>query len=163
MLILKWLLFVVLLLAVLAVGAGQLGLLQGRAPADLGVHHGRLKPPSATENSVSSQAGLYPNHPQHRAAQIAPLAMHGTGPQTLARLAKLVAATPGAQVVQQTPDYLYARYSSRLMKYTDDVEFWFDPAAGAVQVRSASRLGRKDFGANRQRVQALRAALAAPP
>jgi uncharacterized protein (DUF1499 family) len=30
-----------------------------------------------------------------------------------------------------------------------------------VHVRSASRLGRKDFGVNRARVEALRAALAA--
>jgi len=39
------------------------------------------------------------------------------------------------------------------------VEFWFDPAAGAVQVRSASRLGSKDFGVNRARIETLREAL----
>ncbi len=47
------------------------------------------------------------------------------------------------------------------MKYTDDVEFWFDPAAGVVQVRSASRVGRKDFDVNRQRVELVRARLQA--
>jgi uncharacterized protein (DUF1499 family) len=47
------------------------------------------------------------------------------------------------------------------MRYTDDVEFWFDPAAQVVQVRSASRLGYSDRGANRARIEALRARLAA--
>jgi uncharacterized protein (DUF1499 family) len=42
------------------------------------------------------------------------------------------------------------------------VEFWLDPAAGVVQVRSASRLGYGDWGANRKRVEALRQRLAAP-
>ena len=44
------------------------------------------------------------------------------------------------------------------MKYVDDVEFWFDPAANAIQVRSASRVGRGDLGVNRKRIEAVRAA-----
>jgi uncharacterized protein (DUF1499 family) len=46
------------------------------------------------------------------------------------------------------------------MKFVDDAEFWVDPQAQAVQVRSAARLGRRDFGVNRARVEVLRAALA---
>jgi hypothetical protein len=80
------LLIVLLVVAVAAIGAGQAGLLQGRAPSDLGVRDGRLKPPSATENSVTSQAALYPDHPQRRYADIAPLALRGDGPATIARI-----------------------------------------------------------------------------
>jgi uncharacterized protein (DUF1499 family) len=64
-------------------------------------------------------------------------------------------------VVEARADYLRATFTTRLMKFTDDVEFWLDPAAGVVQVRSASRLGRKDFGTNRARVEALRTQLQA--
>ncbi|GAB2902908.1 hypothetical protein GCM10027046_35250 [Uliginosibacterium flavum] len=46
------------------------------------------------------------------------------------------------------------------LKFVDDLELWFDPAKQVVQVRSASRVGRKDFGINRQRVESLRAGLA---
>jgi uncharacterized protein (DUF1499 family) len=46
------------------------------------------------------------------------------------------------------------------MKYVDDAEFWFDPGASVVQLRSASRLGRKDFGVNRARIESIRQALA---
>src|SRR5713226_4435435 len=159
--VIKWLVIVVLLLAVAAVVAGQLGLLQGTAPTDLGVRNGRLKPPSNTENSVTSQAALYPDHPQRKYADIAPLPLKGDGPVTLSRIKTIVEGMDGAKVVKSDPDYLYAQFTTRLMKYVDDVEFWFDPAAKAIQVRSASRLGSGDMGVNRKRIEAVRAALEA--
>jgi len=47
------------------------------------------------------------------------------------------------------------------MKFVDDAEFWFDPASGMIQLRSSSRVGSRDFGVNRQRIEALRERLAA--
>ena len=166
MFFIKWLViwFVVAILVgiVLAVAAGQLGFLQGTAPTDLGVRDGKLKPPSSTENSVSSQAALYPDHPQRSYADIAPLALKGDGPATLARIKAIVEGMDGAKVVKSEPGYLYAQFTTKLMKYVDDVEFWFDPAANAIQVRSASRVGRGDMGVNRKRIEAVRAALDPP-
>ena len=161
MLIIKWLAIVVLLVIVLAVAAGQLGFLQGTAPTDLGVRDGKLKPPSMTENSVTSQAALYSDHPQRKYADIAPLALKGHGPATLAKIKTIVEGMDGAKVVKSEPGYLYAQFTTQLMKYVDDVEFWFDPAANAIQVRSASRVGRGDMGVNRKRIEAVRAALEA--
>lgn len=166
--ILKWLsilLAVVVVVAVVAVGAGQGGLFRGSAPTDLGVHGGKLKPPSATDNSVSSQARLYPDNPQRESAQIAPLPLRGDapGPGTMAKIKSVVEAMSGAQVVKSDADYLYAQYTTPLMKFVDDVEFWYDPAAQAIQVRSASRIGKGDMGVNRKRIEAVRAALAASP
>ena len=161
--IVKWLLIVIVVLVVAGIAAGQLGLLRGTAPSDLGVKDGRLKPPSSTENSVSSQAGLHPEHPQRQYAEIAPLALRGDGAQTIAALERVVAAMPGAQVITHQPDYLYAQFTTKLMKFVDDTEFWFDPANNVVQVRSASRIGRRDMGVNRARVEAVRTALAAQP
>ena len=157
--VLNWILAGIVLLAVAGVVGAQFGLMRGVAPKDLGVHGGRLKPPSSSPNSVSSQAGLWPEHPQRSAAQIAPLALQGDGPATLARIRAIVQAMPGATVVTDRPDYLYAQFETRWMKYVDDAEFWFDPAAQVVQVRSASRIGRKDFGTNRERIEAIRSAL----
>ena len=162
MLIIKWLVIAVLLVIVLAVAAGQLGFLQGTAPNDLGVHDGKLKPPSMTENSVTSQAALYPDHPQRKYADIAPLRVKGDGPATLARIKAIVEGMDGAKVIKSEPDYLYAQFTTKLMKYVDDVEFWYDPAANVIQVRSASRVGRGDLGVNRKRIEAVRAALDPP-
>jgi uncharacterized protein (DUF1499 family) len=78
----------------------------------------------------------------------------------MARLNALLQAEPGATIVDSRVDYLRVQYTTRLMKFVDDVEFWFDPVQGVVQVRSASRVGRNDFGVNRRRIEQLRDKLA---
>lgn len=137
--------------------AGQLGLLKGTAPHDLGIKDGRLKPPARTPNSVSSQAHLYPDHPQTQYAAIAPLDYQGDAKTAMAKLASVVQAQPGTVIVTQTDGYLYAQSTTRLLRFTDDVEFWLDTANQKIHVRSASRIGRKDFGVNRQRIESIRA------
>ncbi len=156
----KWLVIAVVVLALLALGAGQMGLLRGSVPTDLGVRDGKLKAPSATANSVSSQAALHPDHPQRNQAAIAPLPLKGDGRATLARIRAIVETMEGGGVVKSESDYLHAEFTTRLMGFVDDVEFWFDPVAQAIQVRSASRIGRSDFDANRKRIEDVRAALA---
>ena len=127
-----------------------------------GVTDGKLKRPSRTENSVSSQAALHPDHPMRAYAEVAPLALNGDGPATMAKLSRLLQAMPGVKVVKdEGKGYLYAQCTTTLLKFVDDIELWFDETNQVVQVRSASRIGRKDFGVNRQRVEALRAALKA--
>ena len=165
MVVVKWIVIVVAVLVLAALGAGQLGWLAGAAPTDLGVHNGRLKPPALTPNSVSSQASLYPDHSQRAFAQISPLALQGDGPRTIAKLKAILQARGDVAVVKSEPDYLYVRYTSRWMRFVDDVEFWFDPAHQVIQVRSTSRIGQGDMGVNRARVESLRQTLqgTAPP
>jgi uncharacterized protein (DUF1499 family) len=59
-------------------------------------------------------------------------------------------------IIEATDSYLYAEFKSKLMGYVDDVEFYLDPAANVIQVRSASRLGQSDLGVNRQRIETIR-------
>jgi uncharacterized protein (DUF1499 family) len=160
MTIVKTVLIALVLIAITIALAAQFGLLRGRMPNDLGARDGKLKPPSVTPNSVSSQAGLYPEHPQRRYADIAPFPIEGSGPQTLERIRRVVEGMEGAKVVHSDSGYLYVQFTSRMMKFVDDTEFWVDARNGVVQVRSASRLGSKDFGMNRARVEAIRARLA---
>jgi len=137
--------------------AGQLGFLSGEPPQDLGVKEGRLKPPSATPNSVSSQAALYPDHPQRGYADIAPFQYSGDGKLALQKISRILRSMPKTIVVTETPDYLYAQSTTPLLKFTDDVEFWLNPDEQLIHVRSASRIGRKDFAVNRTRVENIRA------
>jgi len=156
----KLLWYLTLLVLVFAAGlvlAGQLGFLSGTMPQELGVTDGRLRPPSRTSNSVSSQASLYPEHPQGDYASIAPLAYAGDGDAAMARLAVLLQKSERMVVVTRTPDYIYAQCTTALLKFTDDMEFWLDRPNSVIQVRSASRLGKKDFGVNRARVESIRA------
>jgi hypothetical protein len=69
---LNWLLIIFIGLPLVALAAGQLGLLRGTAPADLGLRDGKLKAPANSPNSVSSQTALWPNHPQAGYAAIGP-------------------------------------------------------------------------------------------
>jgi uncharacterized protein (DUF1499 family) len=139
--------------------AGQLGLLRGKAPQDLGFKDGKLKRPSRTPNSVSSQADLWPDHPQKTYSAIAPFKVSGDGSAELKKIAETLRAMPRTVVVTQEAGYVYAQCTTRVLKFTDDVEFALDAAAGVIHVRSGSRLGQKDFGVNRARMEALRAAV----
>ena len=122
-----------------------------KRPSNLGVHDGRLAPPNRNPNNVSSQA------PQDDAEHyVAPLKFRGSGAEALAALRKVVEAMERTLVLRHERDYLYAEFRSKLMGYVDDVEFYLEESDGVIHVRSASRLGRRDFGVNRARIEALR-------
>jgi uncharacterized protein (DUF1499 family) len=121
-----------------------------RRPTNLGVKNGRLAPCRRTPNCVSSQAD--PADAEH---YIAPL----TG--RIEDVRRAVESMPRTTIVSVTADYLYAEFRSKLLGFVDDVEFFFD--GSAVQVRSASRLGRRDFAVNRKRVERVREMLRRKP
>ncbi len=129
-------------------------------PKTLGVTKGRLAPCPDSPNCVSSQA-------VHESQRVEPLKFApaagesnaGVSPQMIERLAAIVGTFPRATVVRQTDDYLHAEFTSALFRFVDDVEFYFDRDTNQLHVRSASRVGRSDLGANRRRVEAIRAAL----
>jgi len=114
-----------------------------KRPGNLGVRDGRLAPCKRSPNCVSSQAD--PADPEH---YIAPI----QGNMAAARSA--VQSLPRTRVVKEEKNYLYAEFRTPIMRYVDDVEFFFD--GQLLQVRSCSRLGRRDFGVNRKRVEELR-------
>jgi uncharacterized protein (DUF1499 family) len=158
----RLLLFVVLLAAGAAAGVAlHTALTQGdtmfagKRPQNLGYGTGRLAPCKSSPNCVSSYAD--PKDEEH---YIAPIALKGNASgDPMAAVRKAVESMPRTTVVQVEPDYLYAEFRSKLMGFVDDVEFLADRAKGVVHVRSASRLGRKDFGVNRERIEQLRSML----
>jgi uncharacterized protein (DUF1499 family) len=72
-----------------------------------------------------------------------------------------VLSLPRTQIVAESGDYLHAECSSAVFGFVDDLELHLRPQGGLIAVRSASRLGYRDFGVNRKRVEKLRAVLAA--
>jgi len=133
-----------------------MGLFAGTPPADLGAKDGRLKPCPRSPNCVSSQADR-----ADETHAIAPLAFKGDPAGAWRALRDLVAGWERAKVVVDEDAYLRAEFATRVMGFVDDVEFLLDPGARVIHVRSASRLGRRDFGVNRERVEAIRSRLAA--
>jgi uncharacterized protein (DUF1499 family) len=154
--IIRIILAVLILIPIAVLIAGQLGLLHGQRPSDLGAPNHMLKAPGEKSlNTVSSQAALHPHTNYHK---IAPFKFVGDPALAMARLQKIVVGMEGASVVSAQPDYLYAEFQTKLLKFIDDVEFSLDAAKGEINMRSASRLGRKDFGVNRERLERIRAA-----
>ena len=150
------LLFTIVLIPVIVIVVGQLGLLQGTPPDNLGLRDGRLKPPSKTPNSVTSQAGLWADHPMAARAAIAPLRYAGDGSAAMKKLAEILRGMERTLIVTEKPGYLYAQCTTALLKFTDDVEFALDATAGVIHVRSASRIGHGVRGVNRARIEDIR-------
>ena len=126
-------------------------MLAGRRPDYLGVTEGKLARPKRTPNCVSSQAD--PADAEH---YIAPIPFRGTPVEAMVAAKRAVEAMERARIVREAPGYLYAEFRSKLLGFVDDLELLFDEQQRVFHVRSASRLGRRDFGVNRERVEALR-------
>jgi len=131
-----------------------LPMLAWKRPRNLGVKDGRLAPPRKTPNCVSSQAD--PSDAEH---YIAPIAFKGTTAAAMAAARTAVESMERSKIVREERGYLYAEFRSKLLGFVDDLELVFDEKAGVFHVRSASRLGRRDFGVNRKRVELLRTKL----
>lgn len=116
----------------------------GKRPSNLGVTDGKLAACPGSPNCVNSQS-------QDPKSQIEPLP-----PVAIADLKKIVEDMERTTIIEATDNYLYAEFKSKLMGYVDDVEFYLDPSANVVHVRSASRLGQSDLGVNRKRIEAIR-------
>ena len=125
-----------------------------KRPDYLGVKDGRLARPKSTPNCVSSQAD--PSDAEH---YLPPIAFKGNAAGAMAAVRNAVEGMQDATVIRQEGGYLYAEYRTKVMRFVDDVEFLVDEKSGVIHVRSASRLGRRDFGVNRARVESLRARL----
>ncbi|MFO8038585.1 MAG: DUF1499 domain-containing protein [Sodalinema sp.] len=125
----------------------------GSRPDNLGVTSGELAPCPSSPNCVSSQSSDL----EHKTA---PLPIQESPNQAIQRLQEILEAQDNAEIITAEPDYLYAEFTSNIMGFVDDVEFWADTDENVIQVRSASRLGESDLGVNRQRVESIRAKFA---
>jgi uncharacterized protein (DUF1499 family) len=152
-----WQVLVLVLGCVAGGGAAVLALLSAlaRRPANLGARGGLLTTCPNTPNCVCSQA-------EDEAHRIEPLRFDGRAEEAVGRLRDVLAACPRTRVVTATDDYLRAECRSRVFRFVDDVEFLLDREARVIHCRSASRIGRADFGVNRRRLEGVRRAFAAP-
>lgn len=91
---------------------------------------------------------------------VAPLRAGSDAATAHANLIAVLREQPRCEILEDDGRYVHAEYRTALMRYRDDVEFLIRDD-GSVDVRSASRIGWYDWETNRERVEALRAALAA--
>jgi uncharacterized protein (DUF1499 family) len=121
----------------------------GQRPQHLGVTEGKLAACPNSPNCVSSQA---PDASHHVAA----MTYGGSVGDALAKLQRVIKAMEGSEIVTITDNYLHAEFTSKLMGFVDDLECYLPAEKSLIHIRSASRLGQSDLGANRARVEDLR-------
>jgi uncharacterized protein (DUF1499 family) len=121
----------------------------GTRPSNLGVSDRQLVPCPDTPNCISSQS----EDPEHR---IEPLSYGSSKEQAIKDLKQILQQQERVKIISETDNYLYAEFTSRWMGFIDDVEFYVDEENQKIDVRSASRLGESDLGANRQRIETIR-------
>jgi len=116
---------------------------KSQSGSPIGLQSGKLAECPNSPNVVSSEDGT----PDKK--QVTPL--QGSMEQAKAAILAL-----GGTVTSENDGYLSATFTSGIFKFVDDVELR-PGESGYVHIRSASRVGYSDRGANRKRVEAIRA------
>ncbi len=122
---------------------------QNNSKPQLGVKNGRLKEMPSTPNAVSSQTTV-------KGKFVPAWPYNGSKEQAKKNVLGMLKSYEGVRIVQVSHNYIYAVETSKLMRFKDDIEFYFNDAAQQIEFRSASRVGYSDQGVNRKRYEEMR-------
>lgn len=118
-------------------------------PDNLGVINGELAPLAKSPNCVSSYA-------IDKERYVEPLPFVGTYEESKQVLLEVMKDYGGMEIVKDEGDYVHLVFSTKLMKFHDDVELLFDTTLNKIYYRSASRVGYSDMGLNKERYLAIK-------
>lgn len=119
-------------------------------PSGLGVKNGQLAPMPNSPNAVSSQT-------KDEKKKVEPFPFKGNLKATKDAVKRMLLTYGNIEIRTKEINYIHAVSTTPLMRYHDDLEFYFDEKAGLVHFRSASRIGYSDMGLNRERYNRLMA------
>lgn len=118
----------------------------------LKIENGELTQCPKTPNCVHSQA----KDKQHF---IEPILTTGTSLEVKHHILKILNELKEAKIIVAEDNYIRAEFTSTVFRFVDDVEFYFSNTKSnevTIHVRSASRVGYSDLGANRKRIEQIR-------
>ena len=118
-------------------------------PDNLGLKNQMLSPCPGTPNCVSSQE-------KNSKKRIQPIIIEDSIEQAKERIYKVINSMGGTRIITQEDVYWHVEFTTQLLRFIDDVEFFFDESQSLIHVRSASRQGYWDLGVNRRRVETIR-------
>lgn len=120
--------------------------------------YGCSKPPVVPENSRSlSPCGNLPNCVNSQSGR----GLQSSKPvkanaEQWAMLKAWISMQKDWQIIIEDESYIQAVVSTPLMKFKDDIQLLYLVESNLIHVRSSSRLGLSDLGANANRVEKLR-------
>ena len=124
-------------------------LIMAGVPDNLGLKNQLLSPCPGTPNCVSSQE----KNSQHR---IQPITFEGSLELAKDRLNRVLNSMRSTRIITQDVVYWHVEFTTKLLRFIDDVEFYFDGSQSRIHLRSASRQGYWDLGVNRRRLETIR-------
>ena len=119
------------------------------ATYDLGLKNQLLSSCPKTPNCVSSQEKFLQN-------SIKPITFKVSLEKAKERIYQVINSMRGTRIITKDFLYLHVEFTTDVLSFIDDVEFYFDGSKSLIHVRSASRWGYWDLGANRRRVETIR-------
>jgi len=123
----------------------------GTMPDNLGLVKGKFIDCPESPNCVSTQT-------TKEEAKMSPLSFNGSLEEAKQKLTQVINEYPRTKIIKQTDTYMHVEFKTKIMRFVDDVEFYFDESSKKIHFRSASRIGRSDFGLNRKRMEEVTAA-----
>jgi uncharacterized protein (DUF1499 family) len=108
----------------------------------------KLAPCPGSANCVSSES-------DNKRHSIEPLAFDGEAESAFDCLKRVLMAMTRSKLVSSETHSLHVEFRTRL-GFVDEAHFALDEERGVIQMRSASRLGYWDLGANRRRLERVR-------
>lgn len=121
----------------------------GKIPKTIGVHQSGLSDCPKSPNCVSTEA-------REASHKIEPFHLKGDPKAQWSEVIAIASTLPRSTVIKSTENYIHLECRSLVFRFVDDLELHLRPAGKVISVRSASRIGKSDFGVNRKRVELLR-------
>jgi len=115
----------------------------------LGIVDGKFYPCPKTPNCVSTQSS-------DEIHKIKPIAYANSKEEVMQKIIKIVQSMKRTSIDTKKDNYIHATFKSRIFRFVDDVEFYFDDKEKLIHFKSASRVGKNDLGVNRKRMEEIR-------
>ena len=118
-------------------------------PHNLGLKNNMLLPCPKSPNCVLSQV----SDAKHK---IKPIYYATSVEAAKERLNQVILSISDARIITQNEVYWHVEFTTRWLRFIDDVEFYFPESEALIHLRSASRSGYWDLGVNRKRTKDIR-------
>lgn len=135
----------ILFLAILLLGS-----LSMKSQNTTGISAGLFTPCASSPNCLSTQSALAKKH-------TGPLAYDSSRQVAIAKLMYAISNMKGSKLVAEDNNgYFHFEFKTPLGGFIDDVEFYFPEDEPLIHMKSSSRKGYWDFGANKRRLKRVR-------
>ncbi|GGF16544.1 hypothetical protein GCM10010954_13940 [Halobacillus andaensis] len=112
----------------------------------LGVKDGCLAPCPKSPNCVSTQT-------DQKDKRMEPLPFIINTKKTKDVVKSITQEMKRVEMQDEAENYLHLTFTSKVLRFKDDVEFYLDEESKFLHFRSASRMGYSDLGVNRKRME----------